>query len=116
MAVCANPSCRRQLTDYQWGDGYCSYHCMMTGQDRGEPASETLHDPTGKIVIAKNSAEVSAMLEAAAIDSRLPKILYMRRSKHSLRSIATAIHISESMVRKILGRCAPMLLRECGLR
>ena len=116
MAICANPRCRATLTDYQWGGGYCSYHCMAACSGREESASETLHDPTGREVIARNSAEVSAMLEAAAIDPRLPRIIYLRRKKQSLRYIATQIHISAVSVYKILRKLTPNHMRECGLR
>jgi len=116
MAICANPRCRRPLTEYQWGEGFCSYQCLVACSERGEPASETLHDPTGKMVIARNSIEVSALLEAASIDSRLPMIIIMRRKKQPLRIIATQFHIDEKTVRNILKKSAPSLLRECGLR
>ena len=116
MAVCANPACRRQLTEYQWGEGFCSYRCMADCGERGEPASETLHDPTGKMVIANNSVEVSALLECAAMDSRLPMIIILRRKKMTFRDIATRLHINASTCNRILRRATPSLLRECGLR
>ena len=116
MAICANPNCRRQLTDYQWGEGYCSYQCMASHSDMGLPTSETLHDPTGKIVVARNSCEVSAMLEAASIDARLPSIIYLRRLGSTLPRIAEKHRISRQMVAKILARLPLNLMRECGLR
>lgn len=116
MAICANPACRKTLTEYQWGEGFCSYQCMAQCSDVGEPASETLHDPTGKMVIAKNSIEVSALLESATIDKRLPTIIVMRKQKHSLQSIGNRFHISKQAVYKILKRLTPNIKRECRLR
>jgi DNA-directed RNA polymerase specialized sigma subunit len=60
--------------------------------------------------------EVDAMLEAAAIDPRLPKIIYLRKRGKTLRQIGAECGMAESMVRKIIEKCAPKLLYACGLR
>lgn len=117
--LCKNSRCMAPLTQYQWGDGYCSKHCMASDLPKGEKVSDYLHDPTdptGRNAVAKTADEVDAFMEAYAIDPRLPKIIYLRRRKQTLRQIGCACKISHEMVDKILQKLTPNHLRRCGLR
>lgn len=92
---------------------------MVSDMDKGEKISELLHDPTdpaGKRILAENAAVVSAMLEAASIDPRLPRIIYLRRAGVPLRVVGMSCKISGNMVHKILKKLTPNLMIECGLR
>lgn len=119
--LCKNSWCMAPLTQYQWGDGYCSRHCMSADLSKGEKVSDYLHDPTdptGRKAVAKTADEVDAFLEAHAIDPRLPKIIYLKRRGATNQKIGDSLNpkIVESMVRKILEKCDSNLLRRCGLR
>lgn len=117
--LCKNERCMAPLGDTHWGDGYCSRRCMSAADDYDHDADAPLmdpSDPTGHAEICRNRDEVDAMMAAAAIDPRLPKIIYLRRKGATLRKIGSACGLAESAVRKIFDKCAPNLLRACGLR
>ena len=119
MALCKNRRCMAQLTQCQWGDGYCSKKCMSDDLPKNEKIDDYLHDPTdptGRRAVAKTADEVDAMLEAYAIDPRLPKIIYLKRRGKSLRYIGTACKISHMECYRLLKNVTPNLLRQCGLR
>lgn len=118
MQLCANPKCRAVLGEYQWGAAYCSKRCMAAGLEKGDKVDDFLHDPndpTGRAPIARTADEVDAMLEAFAIDPRLPRIIYLRKKKTTYRKIGSLLKISDCMVIKIIQKLAPKQLRECGL-
>ena len=119
MALCKNPKCMAPLTEYHWGEGYCSKRCMAAALAGDERVSDCLHDPTdptGHAVICKTADEVDAMLEAYAIDPRLPRIIYMRRKGKSWRDIGKACGLSYMQCDRIFANVTPNLLRACGLR
>ena len=118
MALCKNEACRATLSEHHWGDGYCSRKCMAGGLDDGERVDDYLHDPTdptGNRAIAKTADEVDAMLEAHAIDPRLPKIIYLRKRGMTFREIAPRGGMSYQTVDNLLKSLTPNLLRQCGL-
>ena len=96
-------------------------HCARDAYGKKEWAEASpLHDPTDPTCqreIAKNRDEVDAMLEAHAIDARLPRILYLRKQRKPLREIGRLMEptISHVTVNKILSKLTPKLLRACGL-
>jgi len=130
MSICANPDCRRvltvrvspiggSLTRNDWAGAYCSRACFRVTLRKGEHIRDMLHDPTdptGRRTIARNADEVDAMMEAHGVDARLPRIIYLRKQHKTYRTIALRCNLSETAVRVIMGKCAPKLLRECGLR
>ena len=69
-------------------------------------------------VIAANRNEVEAMLEAGAIDSRLPKIIMLRKKGKSYKEIAATMEpaISHMTCYRLLRSVTPNLLLECGLQ
>jgi hypothetical protein len=73
-------------------------------------------DPTGRQEIARNRDEIEAMLYLSVIDTRLPRIVYLRKKGKTLRTIASACGCAPSTVNNLLKNCTPNLLRECGLR
>jgi len=113
--ICLNPKCGAVLTEYQWGEGYCSKGCMAACLDRGERISDMLHGPCGRVV-AETADEVDAMLEAMEVDRRLPRIIYLLRGKMTKVAAASECHMPESTLRHILCSCDGKLLRRCGLR
>ena len=117
--LCQNSRCMQPLGEYQWGGGYCSQRCMATAEDYERDACAPLldpSDPTGAAEIAKNRDEVDAMLEAAAIDPRLPRLIYFRKRGKTLRQMGEACGISAMQCDRILKNVTPKLLRACGLR
>ena len=121
MALCKNPKCMATLGEYQWGGGYCSARCMKAAPDYDKDQDAPLldpNDPTGHTEICRNLDEVDAMLEAAAIDPRLPRIIYLRKKRFTFRKIGRLMEpkISDQTCRRILQSVAPNLLRDCGLR
>ena len=113
--ICLNPKCGAVLTEYQWGEGYCSKGCMAACLDRGERISDMLHGPCGRVV-AETADEVDAMIEAQGIDVRLPRIIFLRKHRVSLSLIGADYGISKQAVDGILHKLTPKLLRRCGLR
>ena len=102
-----------------WGEGYCTLACER--EDNREDWRDCAplydpNDPTGAGVIAANRNEVEAMLEAGAIDPRLPKIIYLRKHRKTMRAIGLAVGIHHSTVTKILAKAPRNLLMECGLQ
>ena len=114
--LCLNPRCRKPLSEYQWGEGYCSGECMEVCLDKGANLTMSLHDPTGQTIVAFDEDEVDAMLEAAEIDPRLPRIIYLRKQRQTYRAIGTAMGIDASTCNRILHSATRKLLRRCGLR
>ena len=121
MALCKNKQCRTQLGAFHWLDGYCSEQCARVDNDADWEDCRPLYDPTdptGQRVIAQNLDEVDAMLAAAEIDPRLPKLIYLRKRGMTHRAIGQSMQprIRESTVRKIINLCDRNLLIACGLR
>lgn len=119
MALCKNRCCMAPLGEHYWGDGYCSRRCLSQDDGYDPDTDKPLldpNDPTGHAEICRNHDEVDAMLEAAEIDPRLPKIIYMRKRGRTHQSIGAQLGIGEAGVRKILQKCDSKLLRNCGLR
>ena len=73
-------------------------------------------DPTGTQLICKSSDEIDSMLDAMALDERLPRIIYLRRKRKTIRQTANIMGISKSSVDRILKKGTRKLLRRCGLR
>ena len=118
MAFCKR--CNSVLRGVVWGEGYCTLACEREDNRDDWRDCAPLYDPndpTGAGVIAANRNEVVAMLDAGAIDKRLPKIIMLRKRGMSFRKIAAAMtpRINEKTVRNILSGSARNLLRECGL-
>lgn len=118
--LCKNKRCLRPLVGHYWGAGYCSERCYHNSVSRAARVRDEDYlsdptDPTGRRAIARTRDEIDAMLDACAIDARLPRIIYLRRRGYSLRAVAKAWQMSESGVRKLLGKCAPRMLRSVGL-
>ena len=114
--LCLNPKCRATLREYQWGEGYCSGECMEVCLDKGATLTQSLHDPSGQYTVADTLDEVDAMLEAAEIDARLPRIIYLRKQRKSYRVIGADIGVSHMECYRILHSVTRKLLRRCGLR
>ena len=57
----------------------------------------------------------AAMIDAHGIDERLPKIIYLRRHRKSLRAIASECGMSHETVDNVLRKLTHNLLRDCGL-
>lgn len=118
MANCKNRKCGAILSGHYWGDGYCSYRCMHNTLPPEMDDDDAVHDPTdptGHRVVCRTRGEMAAMIEAAAIHPKLPKIIYMRKRHKTYRDIGKECHIDEKTVRNILRKSARNLLRECGL-
>lgn len=119
MTFCAR--CNTSFHGAAWLGEYCSRGCAYDDSRKDWKDCAPLydqHDPTGQRVIAQNRDQVEAMLEAAAIDPRLPRIIYMRRRGKSLRDIAASMqpNMSHMQVTRLLAKVTRKLLRECGLR
>lgn len=118
--LCKNSQCMVSLSEYVWGDGYCSKRCMEKGDDYDAEAHDSMPHPdyiqAARCELAKDADLTDAMTQAYALDPRLPKIIYLKRKGKTLRTIGKACKIAESSVRKLLSKCAPNLLRACGLR
>lgn len=118
--ICKNKRCRRVLAEHYWGEGYCCSDCMHTCMiyGEGEVMADRLTDPTdptGQRVIADTLDEIDAMLEAAEIDNRLPRIIYFRRRGLSYRAIDKACHCGPMVCYRLLKSVTPSLLHACGL-
>jgi hypothetical protein len=116
--LCLNPKCHAVLTEYQWGEGYCSKLCMASRLDKGERISDCLHDRTGRLAdVARTADEVDAFMEALELDPRLPRIIYLRRAGKTFRQIGPAMapKIDAATCNRILASATPKLLRRCGL-
>ena len=74
------------------------------------------NDPTGKREIAANTEQIEAMLAAAEVDNRLPRIIYLRKRGKSYREIGKLCGISKQTCYRLLASVTPKLLRKCGLR
>ena len=121
MALCKNNMCKRPLKYEYWLDGYCSERCATAAVDYDPKEDCPLldpTDPTGNRSICKNRDEVDAMLAAAEIDPRLPKIIYLKKQGLSNRVIGRQIipPVCEKTVRNLLNKSARKDLRACGLR
>jgi len=114
--LCLNPKCRVRLHDYQWGEGYCSAECMSDCLDRGQTLDGSLHRPDAWRELQITADEVDAMLEAMAIDERLPRIIFLRRKRKTYRQIAKVLNTDGKSCHRILMRATPNLLFRCGLR
>ena len=75
-------------------------------------------DATGNRSICKNRDEVDAMLDAAEIDPRLPKIIYLRKQGMSLQKIGRTLdpQITHPTVSRLLNLLQRKDLQACGLR
>jgi hypothetical protein len=118
--ICKNKRCGRVIGEHYWGEGYCTSRCMSDSMRRvnGEKMSDRLSDPTdptGRRAIAETVDEIDAMLEAAAIDSRLPRIIYLRRRRMSWRKVDKACNVTENTCRRLLDSVSLRLLKQCGL-
>ena len=118
MAFCKR--CNSVLRGVVWGEGYCTLACEREGNRDDWLDCAPLYDPndpTGAGVIAANRNEVVAMLDAGAIDKRLPKIIMLRKRGMSLQDIGRSMQprISHTAVSNILGKLQCKHLRECGL-
>jgi len=119
MPLCKNPECRTRLSKHVWFGGYCSARCAQAHDGYDKEFEGPLldpSDPTGEREIARNRDEVDAMLEAAAINKDLPKIIMLRKQGKTLRQIGEACGMSYVQCNRILGSVTPNLLRRCGLR
>ena len=117
MAFCKRCNC--VYHGASWLGEYCSQRCAYDDNRDDWRDCAPLYDPndpTGSGVIAANRNEVEAMLEAGAIDKRLPKIIYLRKRGKSLREVANACDCGKSTVDRLLRLGTPNLLRECGLQ
>ncbi len=119
--ICLNRRCRQVIGDHYWGAGYCCERCYFQSASNveGETRADRLcdpTDPTGRTLITRTRDETDAMLEAAEIDGRLPKIIYLRKRGLTIRKLAPQCGCDESTCRRLLKRAAPNLLRACGLR
>jgi len=85
----------------------------------GEHLSDRLSDPTdatGQRAIAETRDEIDAMLEAASVDPRLPRIIYLRKRAFTYSAIGLRCGITGVRVYQILLRLTPNMLQACGLR
>lgn len=119
--ICKNRRCGVVLTEHYWGEGYHSRDCMQRAMraGEGEHFADQLTDPTdptGQRLIADSRDEIDAMLEAASVDPRLPRIIYLRKRDWTYRAIGKALRVSKSSVDRILRLGTPNLLHACGLR
>lgn len=119
--ICKNRRCGVVLTEHYWGEGYCSRDCMQRAMryGDGEHLADRLSDPTdatGQRAIAETRDEIDAMLEAASVDSRLPRIIYLRKRDWTYRAIGRATGMHASTCNRIIDRATPNLLQACGLR
>lgn len=120
MALCKNRRCMVQLGESFWGEGYCSRRCLSQADGYDSDVDRPLldpTDPTGQREICRNLDEIDAMTEAADIDPRLPKIIYLRKRGQTYRQIAAAMEpgISHQAVDKILAKLTRKHLRRCGI-
>jgi DNA-directed RNA polymerase specialized sigma subunit len=99
-------------------DGYCSWDCWHEAtQHTGQEDAGPLRNPDNPAQeVAENREQVAAMLDAAGIDARLPRIIFLRKQGQTLREVGKACGLSHIGVSKILGKLPRKLLRECGLR
>ena len=115
--LCLNPRCRKPLSEYQWGEGYCSGECMEVCLDKGDTLTQSLHDPSANLVtISFTQDEIEAFEEVSAIDPRLPRIIYLRRAGHTMREVGKSVSLSHVSVTRMIAHVPRKLLRRCGLR
>jgi DNA-directed RNA polymerase specialized sigma subunit len=110
MAFCENRKCNAVYLGPSWLGRYCSRACAYQDNRADWEDCAPLYDPadpTGERVIARNRDEVDAMLELATIDKRLPRIVYLRAQKKTLREIGRDLGVSEKTIRNILAKSAP---------
>jgi hypothetical protein len=105
------------LREHYWAGGYCSAACARADD---EGAERDLPDPDDRRALLddlrRNLDFMDAMQEAACINKRLPKIIYLRRQGKTLREIAKAVRCSNPHVARLLQQVAPNILRACGLQ
>ena len=117
VMLCMNPRCRKPLSEYQWGEGYCSGECMEVCLDKGDTLTQSLHDPSANLVtISFTQDEIEAFEEVAEIDYRLPRIIYLRRAGHTYREIGKSLDLDASTCNRMMRYATRKLLRRCGLR
>ncbi len=114
--LCLNRKCRRPLSEYQWGEGYCSSECMAACLDKGATMTESLHEPTTGETICRCADEIDAFLEAMEIDPRLPRIIYLRRKRKSLSCIGNLYGVSKQAIDAALHRLTPKMRARLRLR
>lgn len=119
--ICKNRRCGVVLTEHYWGEGYCSQSCMHWARshrlaDRFADRLCDPTDPTGQRVIAETRAEIDAMLEAASIDARLPRIIYLRKREATWAAVGKACNLPPMTCYRILKSVKRKLLAACGLR
>jgi len=103
MMFCAR--CNAVFHGGAWLGKYCSRGCAYDDNRRDWDDCAPLYDPTdptGERVIASNRDEVQAMLELAAIDKRLPRIVYLRGQGKTLREIGRACGMCKDTAAKLL--------------
>jgi hypothetical protein len=109
----------RVLGDTHWGEGYCCKRCFETSDEYDPESHDGLPEPDDvrgmRRELARNADLTDALVQAAAIDARLPKIIYLRRRGMTLRKVAKECGICASQVRNIFAKCTPNILRICGL-
>lgn len=118
--LCKNKRCMRPMDGHYWGDGYCSERCYHNSVSRADGVRDEDYlsdptDPTGRRAIARTRDEIDAMLDAFAIDARLPKIIYLRRRGYSWVAVGRACKCSHMTCYRLLDSVTPRLLRSCGL-
>jgi len=115
---CKYDRCGKLLGQQHWMDGYCSWDCWHEAtQHTGQEDAGPLRNPDNPAQeVAENREQVAAMLDAAGIDARLPKVIFLRKQGKSYRQIAKACGFSVFTANTIMQKLTPKLLRECGLR
>jgi hypothetical protein len=109
----------RVLGDTHWGDGYCCKRCFETGDEYDPEVHDGLPEPDDvrgmRRELARNADLTDALVQAAAIDARLPKIIYLRRRGMTLRKIGSECGLSHDTADRLLRNLTPNILRACGL-
>lgn len=118
--LCKNSQCMVSLSEYVWGDGYCSKRCMEKGDDYDAEAHDSMPHPgdiqAARCELAKDADLTDAMTQAYALDPRLPKIIYLKRKGKTMRTIGKACGMSYWECYRLLKNATPNILRACGLR
>jgi hypothetical protein len=113
--LCKNPRCRALLGTHHWGDGYCSARCWRECSEIGERPLLDPSEPTCWRDLALTAAHIDALMDAAAIDSRLPRIIYLRMRRMTFRQIGARCGMNASSCNRILTLATRNILSSCGL-
>jgi DNA-binding NarL/FixJ family response regulator len=110
----------RQLSGGAVCGEYCSTRCQREDAEYDADAEGHLPKPDDvsqlRRELTSNADFCDAMQEAANIDPRLPKIIYLRRGGKTNVEIGKSIGVSESCVRQIFAKCDCKILKACGIR